>query len=317
MLRFILKRLGYAAITIFFITLLTFLMMQLLPGDPFIGDKAINQVTLDALYRKYGLDKPLWEQFAIYIGNILRGDLGISIKYNRPVMGIIAESFPLSAELGIRAVIFAIALGLPLGTLAALKRGKPADTAAMSAAVVGVSIPSFIMGALLQYVFAVQFRKWFSVGLPVMGWTDELRKILPTVALGLGTLATLARLMRTSTLDVLGQDYVKTAKAKGLSQGAIIWRHVVRNSILPVVTVLGPVVASLITGTFVVENIFNIAGLGKFYVMSINENDYTMIAGTTVFYGAFLVVCMLIVDVAYGLVDPRIKLGKQGGSKNA
>jgi oligopeptide transport system permease protein len=186
----------------------------------------------------------------------------------------------------------------------------------MTLAIVGVSIPSFIMGALLQYLFSIQFRKWFGVGLPVMGWSGELTKILPTVALGLGTLATLARMMRTSTLDVLGQDYVKTAKAKGLSQGAIVWRHVVRNSILPVVTILGPVVAALITGTFVVENIFNIAGLGKFYVRSINENDYTMIAGTTVFYGAFLVVCMLLVDIVYGLVDPRIKFGKQGGKSS-
>lgn len=314
MVRYILKRIGYAILTIFFLTLLTFLMMQLLPGDPFVGDKAIPQVTLDAMYRKYGLDKPWWQQFIIYFGNILQGDLGLSIKYNRPVNGIIAESFPYSAELGIRALIFAVVFGLLLGVVAAVKRNTKWDSASMALAVIGVSVPSFIMGALLQYFFAIKFRQWFGIEFfPVMGWKTEAAKILPTIALGLGTMATVARLMRTSMLDVLGQDYIKTAKAKGLSQPAIVWRHAMRNSILPVITVLGPVTASLLTGTFVVENIFNIPGLGKFYVQSINGNDYTMISGTTVFYGAFLVVAMLVVDLLYGFIDPRIKLSKAKG----
>lgn len=314
MVRYVLKRIGYALLTIFFLILLTFFMMRLLPGDPFTGDKAISQVTLDAMYAKYGLDKPVGEQFLIYMGNLLRGDLGISIKYNRPVVGIISESFPYSAELGVRALIFAVTLGLILGIVAAIKRNTAWDSVAMFFAVIGVSVPSFIMGALLQYLLALKLRQWFGIDwFPVMGWKTEMAKVLPSIALGFGTMATVARLMRTSTLDVLGQDYIKTAKAKGLSQQAIIWRHAIRNSILPVITVLGPTIASLLTGTFVVENVFNIPGLGKFFVQSIQESDYTMISGTTIFYGAFLVIATLIVDILYGLVDPRIKLAGSKG----
>jgi oligopeptide transport system permease protein len=308
LLSYILKRIGYAALTVFFLMVLTFLMMQLLPGNPFLGDKAISQVTMDALYAKYGLDKPLWEQFLIYMNNFLHGDLGLSIKYNRPVNTIIADSFPYSAELGIRALVFAACFGVGLGVIAAIKRNTGWDSAAITLAVIGVSIPSFIMGALLQYLFAVKFRAWFGFGLPTMGWKGEATKILPTLALCFGTMATVARLTRTSMLDVLGQDYIKTARAKGLTDSEIVGRHALRNAILPVVTILGPTAATLLTGTFVVESIFNIPGLGQFFVKSIRENDYTMIAGTTVFYGIFLVAATLVVDILYGFIDPRIKL---------
>ncbi|HWS41555.1 MAG TPA: ABC transporter permease [Pseudoflavonifractor sp.] len=313
--KYILKRIFYAALTVFALLTITFFLMQLLPGDPFIGDKAISPVILEALYKKYGLDKPVWEQFLIYVGNFLRGDLGTSLKYNRPIMTMIAESFPISAELGLRSLVIAVVFGLSLGSIAAIKRGKWQDTSSMIVAILGVSIPSFIIGALLQFFLSVQFRKWFGITyFPVTGWKTEAHKILPAIALSLSSMATVARLMRTSMLDVLGQDYIKTAKAKGLSQRAIIWRHGVRNAILPVVTVLGPIVAAVLTGSFVVENIFSIPGMGKFFVRAIQEYDYPMIAGSTVFYGAFLVLMTLLVDILYGFIDPRIKIGG-GGAK--
>lgn len=309
MAKYILKRILYAFITVVVLITLTFFMMRLLPGDPFVGEKAISPVTMEALKAKYGLDKPEWEQFLIYMGNVFQGDLGISIKYNRPVNTIIAESFPISAELGIRALVFAVTFGLILGTIAAIKRSSALDTGAMTLAVIGVSVPSFIIGALLQYILALKFRQWFGIDFfPVMGWKTEAAKILPAIALGLSSMATVARLMRTSMLDVLGQDYIKTAKAKGLSQKAIVWRHAIRNAIMPVITVMGPLVAAVLTGSFVVENIFAIPGMGKFFVLAIKELDYTLIAGTTVFYGAFLVIAVLVVDLLYGLIDPRVKL---------
>lgn len=311
MARYVLKRLMFAFITILVLILITFFLMHTLPGDPFIGDKYISEVTMKALYAKYGLDKPLWQQFLIYIGNIFKGDLGISTKYNRPVVRILSESFPYSAELGLRALVLAVTFGLILGIVAAIKHNTSMDTGAMIVAIIGVSVPSFIMGAFLQYILAIKLRAWFGISFfPVMGWKQETAKIMPAIALSLGSMATIARLMRTSMLDVLGQDYIKTAKAKGLSQGGIVRRHAVRNAILPVVTVLGPITASVLTGTFVIENIFNIPGMGKFFVLAIRENDYTLIAGTTIFYGVFLVIATLIVDLLYGFIDPRIKLSK-------
>ncbi len=311
MVKYIVKRVIFALLTVSALVLITFLMMQALPGDPFIGDKAINPVTLKALYVKYGLDRPLWEQFSQYFTNIFQGDLGISIKYNRPVTSIIAESFPASAELGLRSLVLAVVLGIGLGVLAAVKRNTKWDTSAMLVAVFGVSVPSFIVGAMLQYLLAIKLRDWFGyTPFPVMGWKTEAAKFMPALALSLSSLATVARLMRTSMLDVLGQDYIKTAKAKGLSPAGIVRRHAIRNAILPVITVLGPITATVLTGTFVVENIFNIPGMGKFFVRAIKENDYTLIAGITIFYGAFLVAAVFIVDILYGIIDPRIKLAE-------
>ena len=251
----------------------------------------------------------MWQQFIMYVGNVFQGDLGVSTQYKRPVVDIIAESFPYSFELGIRALIFAAVMGVLLGIVAAVKRGTAWDTGSMLIAMVGVSVPSFIVGALLQYFFSVKLFQWTGMRLfPVTGWTTEMSKLLPAFALSFGTLASISRLMRSSTLDVLSSDYVKTAKAKGLSQAKIIWRHVVRNAIMPIVTVLGPQAAAILTGAFVVEKIFGIPGMGRFFVNSINSRDYTLIAGTTLFYGAFLVLANLVVDLLYGVIDPRIRL---------
>jgi len=310
-IKYILKRIFYSFLTLLVLVTLTFFMMRLLPGDPFIGQKAIPETTLKALNEKYGLDKPMWQQLLIYMGNVFRGDLGISIHYNRPVNDIIKQAFPYSFDLGIRALIFATVMGILLGIVAAVKRGTHWDTMSMLLAIIGVSVPGFIVGSLLQYLFALKLTQWTGIRFfPNTGWDGFASKILPSFALSLSSLATVSRLMRTSMMDVLSQDYIKTAKSKGLSQKNIIWKHAVRNAIMPVITVLGPISAALLTGAFVVENIFSIPGMGKFFVYSIQTQDYTMISGTTLFYGAFLIVANLLVDLAYGFIDPRVKLNE-------
>ncbi len=316
--RYIGKRLFYATITLFVLVLITFFLMQIMPGDPFIGPKARAPQVMAAIRAKYGLDKPVWQQFLIYFGNLLHGDLGESMYYTgRNVTDIILEAFPYSFELGLRALIFGIIGGILLGVTAGIYRGTKRDTATMIIAIIGISVPSFIIGYLLQFGISIELssllRSWFNLPrkwslLPVAGWTSELHKIIPAFALGLGSLATISRLMRTSILDVTNQDYIFTAKAKGLSPRQVIFRHTLRNAILPVVTVLGPMAAAILTGTFVVENIFAIPGLGKFFVISVQNQDYTMITGTTIFYGGFLVIATMIVDIVYGLVDPRIRI---------
>lgn len=309
MLKYTLKRIAYAVMTLFVLISLTFFMMRMLPGDPFLGDKTVTGAALANMQAKYGLDKPVMVQYFIYLGNCLRGDLGTSIVYNRSVNEIVTEAFRVSADLGIRAIMFAVIAGVLLGTVAAVKRGSAWDSVSMFIAMVGVSVPSFIMGAMFQYFLALKLNKLLGFTLfPIQGWGTFSRTVLPAFALGLGSLATVSRLMRTSMLDVLGQDYIKTARAKGLSQMGIIIKHGVRNAIMPVITILGPTVASVLTGTFVIESIFNIPGLGKYFVTSIKDLDYTMISGTTVFYGSLLILATLIVDLLYGLIDPRVKL---------
>lgn len=308
-IRYILKRIVYSLITILVLVVVTFLLMQLLPGDPFTGGKALPDNVMAAMKAKYGLDKSVPEQLILYIGNILHGDFGISIPDGRAVSDVIGEAFPVSFSLGIRALIFAFIMGVLLGIVAAVKRGTAWDSAAMFIALIGVSVPSFIMGAILQYFLGLKLYQATGVQVfAIIGWNDLNSKLLPPFALAFGSMATVGRLMRTSMLDVLGQDYIKTAKAKGLNQRQIVWTHAVRNAIMPVVTVMGPLVAAVLTGAFVVENIFSIPGLGRYFVQSVTSLNYTMIAGTTVFYGAFLVFANLVVDLIYGLIDPRIKL---------
>jgi oligopeptide transport system permease protein len=311
MLRYILRRLVYMVITLWLIVSFTFVLMKNLPGDPF-GEESLK-LTVEQkklLYAQYGLDRPLWEQYLKYMNNVIHGDLGVSYAFpTRKVTEIIAQGFPASLELGLWALLIAIIVGLILGVIASLNHNKGADIAAMFTAVIGISIPSFVLGPLLSYFIGVKLG-WLPAGM----WTGPSSRILPAIALSLGTIAILARLMRTSMLDVLNQDYIKTAKSKGLSQRAIVVRHTLRNAILPVVTVLGPVFVNLITGTLVVEQIFVVPGLGKHFVQSIYSNDYTMITGLTIFYSFLLVVVLFFTDILYGFVDPRIRLAK-GGSK--
>jgi ABC-type dipeptide/oligopeptide/nickel transport systems, permease components len=299
----------YAVITVFVLIVITFILMHLMPGDPFSGEKALTPEIKAALYAKYGLDQPLPVQFFKYVGNILHGDLGVSLLDKRPVLDIIMQAFPVSADLGLRSLIFATIIGLLLGVVAAVKRGTAWDTLTMFLALIGVSVPSFIIGALLQYFLGLKLYQATGMQVfAVMGWGPFNSKFLPPFALAFSTMASVSRLMRTNMLDVLNQDYIKTAKAKGLSQSEIVWKHAVRNAVMPVVTIMGPLVAGVLTGTFVVENIFAIPGLGKYFVQCVQMNDYTTISGTTLFYGSFLVLANLVVDIVYGLIDPRIKL---------
>jgi len=303
--RYIVRRLLVSLITIWILATLTFFLVRILPGDPFTSEKITPEIKANMM-KYYGLDKPLPVQYATYMGNLLKGDMGYSLRYkNREVNNIIADAFPASAELGIRSLIFSVSVGLVLGIIAALNHNKGWDYASMVIAVIGVSVPSFVVGALIQYLFGIKWKI-----LPVAQWKSFAHTIMPTFSLGLGTLALIARLMRTSMLEVVGQDYIKTAKAKGLSPAQVTVKHQIRNAILPVVTVLGPLVAALLTGTFVVEQIFAIPGLGRHYVLSIQNLDYTMVMGLTIFFGAFLVAMNFLVDIAYGLVDPRIRVGK-------
>lgn len=316
MLRYILKRIGYSLLTLWVLITITFFLMHLLPGDPFTGEKAVPVEIKQALDAKYGLDQPTYVQYFKYIGNVLKGDFGDSMQYqNRSVNDIIKQAFPYSFDLGIRALIFAIIAGILLGVVAAVNHGRAWDTTAVLIAVIGVSVPSFIMGSILQYFIGLKLSMWTQATfgfrlLPIGGWDTWQHRILPAFALGLSPLATIARLMRTSMLDVVGLDYIKTARSKGLSEVKIVWGHSIRNAVLPVVTILGPLVAGILTGAFVVENVFNIPGLGRFFVQSVQMSDYTMITGLTLFFGAFLIFANMLVDIAYGFIDPRIKLGK-------
>lgn len=303
MLKYTLKRIVIALITLFILISAVFVMVRLLPGDPFTDPK-VPEATQEKMREYYGLDEPLYKQYLTYMGNLLQGDLGYSLRtQGRTVNEIISSAFPYSIDLGIRALVFAVAAGLLLGIVAALNQNKFLDHFSMAIAVIGISIPSFIVGTVLQYFLSVKLGI-----LPVARWDSFASTILPTFALGLGSVATIARLMRTSMLEVTNEDFIKTAKAKGLSKGEITLNHQLRNSMLPVITVMGPMVATLLTGTFVIENIFAIPGLGRHYVISIQTLDYPLILGMTIVYSVFLVLMQLVVDLVYGLIDPRIKL---------
>ena len=303
-LRYILKRILMSAVMIFLLITISFFLVKLIPGSPFTSEK-MQAGNKEAIYRYYGLDRPVHEQYITYLGNLLKGDLGTSYKIRAvSVNQLIAASFPYSLDLGLRAIGFALTCGLLLGIIAAYRRGKAMDTLTMLLAIIGTSVPSFIVGFLIQYLFAVKL-KWF----PVAQYESFAHSVLPTFALGLGMLATIAKYTRTSMLEVISSDFVKTADAKGLSKARIVLVHQLRNALMPVVTLLGPMVASVITGTFVVENVFAIPGLGRHYVTSVQNLDYTLIIGLTIFFAVFLVVMNLLVDMVYAVIDPRIKLG--------
>lgn len=313
MIAYILKRLAYGVVTIWFIATATFFAMHAVPGDPFNEAKAASPQLRQNLMARYGLDKPVTEQYLIYLRNMLRGDFGISFtQENRQVNDIIREHFPVSAILGVAALLIAATGGILGGSVAAYWHNRSPDRAIMIAVVLAISVPSFVIAALAQLAI-VRANDWLGFSLlPVAGWGGISHVWVPALVLGLGTMAYLARLMRSSMLAVMQSDYVLTARAKGLSNGQIFRRHQLRNAMLPVVTELGPTIAAITTGGFVVELIFAIPGLGRYFVQAIQQLDYTVIMGTTVFYGAFLVLIVVLVDIAYGLIDPRIRLHGEG-----
>jgi ABC-type dipeptide/oligopeptide/nickel transport system permease component len=304
-----LKRLLQGVITVWFIATATFIGMHNVPGDPLSGERAANEAIRANLEARYGLDRPLTEQYFIYMRNMLRGDFGISYtQQNREVNDIIREHFPVSATLGILAVLIAALGGILWGALTALYRNRLPDYIIMFLVILGISVPSFVFAALGQLTLVnVNSLFGFSV-LPVAGWGTVAHMLLPALVLGLGTMAYMTRLMRSSMLEVMSSDYIRTAKAKGLSPTRIFTRHQLRNAVLPVITVLGPAIAAITTGGFVVELVFAIPGLGRYFVQAVQQLDYTVIMGTTVFYGAFLVFMVIVVDLVYGWIDPRVRL---------
>ena len=304
MLKYIIKRTGMALLTIWIVATLTFFVMNLVPGGPFLSEKAISPEATAALEAKYGLDKPLIEQYFTYMKDALHGDFGDSLKQRgRTVAEIITSKFPISAKLGGLAVLVSLLIGVPLGCVSAFNRGKWLDKLIIVIATCGIAVPSFVVCTILMYVFGMELG-WF----PTFGLNTPLHYVMPVMALSFYPTAYITRLMRSSMLDVLGQDYMRTAKAKGLSQFVSLFKHALRNAILPVVTYVGPMMAYTISGSFIVEKIFTIPGLGGEFIGSITARDYTIIMGTTIFLATLMVIVNLLVDILYTIFDPRIKL---------
>jgi ABC-type dipeptide/oligopeptide/nickel transport system permease component len=309
MASYALKRLLQGLITVWFIATATFFGMHAVPGDPLTGDKALTEKIRENLEVKYGLDQPVVTQYGIFLKNLAKGDLGISFtQENRRVNDIIAEHFPISATLGVLAIFFAAIGGILWGALTALYRNRLPDTIIMLLVILGISVPSFVVAAVGQLSLVNLNEMAGTSVLPVGGWGTVWHMIVPSLVLGLSTMAYLTRLMRSSMLEIVSSDFVRTAKAKGIPAAQIFTRHQLRNAILPVITVLGPSIAAITTGGFVVEIIFAIPGLGRYFVQAVQQLDYTVIMGTTVFYGAFLVFMVILVDLIYGWIDPRVRL---------
>ena len=308
MLRYATRRLVQGAVTVWFIATATFFAMHNAPGDPLQGEKAVSAEIRANLEARYGLDKPLMEQYVIYLTNMARGDFGISFtQHNREVNDIIASHFPVSATLGVLAILFASVGGVLLGALTAAFRNRLPDIVIMSLVIAGICVPSFVFAALAQLALT-RVNDFLDTSLPIAGWGTMSHMLVPALVLGLGTMAFVTRLMRSSMLEIAGADFLRTARAKGLPASRIFRKHQLRNAILPVVTVLGPSTAAITTGGFVVESVFSIPGLGRYFVQAVQQSDYTVIMGTTVFYGAFLVLMVIVVDLLYGFVDPRVRL---------
>jgi len=304
MIKYIVKKVLILLVSLFAVATLTFALMQAIPGDPFTEEKAVPEEILKAMYHHYGLDLPWYQQYFRYMKGLITWDLGPSFKYQgRTVTEIIKEGFPVSMVLGVEALAISIFAGISLGSLSALKHGKWQDRLMMVIAVLGISVPSFILATFLQYLFGMKLD-W----LPVARWGTVSHSILPALSLAALPMAFIARLTRSNMVEIMQQDYIHTAKSKGLNSFSIIYRHCLRNALLPIITYLGPLTTAILTGSFAVEKIFGIPGLGQWFVMSITNRDYTVIMGTTVFYSAILMVSVFIVDILYTVVDPRIKL---------
>ncbi|BCU80898.1 peptide ABC transporter permease [Polycladomyces abyssicola] len=302
--RYILQRSIYMIVTLWVIITFTFFLMHFMPGSPLQNEERIPPKLKETIMKEYGLDQPLPVQYVQFLGNLFQGDLGKSFQYNgRDVTELIFQGFPASAQVGIQAVIFGIVIGLTLGVIAALRRGSWADNLATVVAVLGVSVPSFLLAGILSFYVGVKLL-W----LPPAGWGTWQHTILPSLALSGLVIAQMSRYIRTEMLEVLGQDYMKTAKAKGLSRATVVFRHALRNALIPAVTILGPLTINIITGSLVIEQIFGIPGMAWLFVQSIQVNDYPAIMGVTIFYSVLIIVSIFVVDILYGIIDPRIRI---------
>lgn len=314
MAKYFAKRLGMALLTILLVACVTFLLMNAVPGSPWLSEKTPSEQTLAALNAKYGLDKPVPVQLVKYLGNLLHGDFGVSLKMqkNRAVSSIIVEMFPISAKVGALALLWAVVVGVPLGCLAAFKRGKLTDSILRVVCTVGISMPSFVVASALLVAFAgglASLKIFPTIFDASLGWRSY---VLPCFSLGFYPMCYTARQTRSAMLDSLNQEYIKTARAKGLKNKKIIFKHALRNALIPVITYLGPQVAFTLCGGFVVESVFSIPGLGRYMVQSIQNRDYPVIMGTTIFMASFIILMNLVVDVLYKVADPRISLTKGG-----
>ena len=299
--RYLGKRILLAILTGFIICAITFFVMNAIPGGPFNREKALSAATIEALNRRYNLDKPVPEQFLLYMKNLLHGDFGVSLKNGRNITEIIAESFPISAKLGLMAIAVALLCGTVFGSFAALMRNKLPDRIIVFFSTLFTAVPSFVLATLLLLVFCIRLA-WFPVWDP-----NQPNYLLPVIALSAYPMAYVTRLSKSSMLDALSQDYIRTAKAKGVAKWKVIFKHALRNSLLPVITYAGPQIAYIITGSMVIETIFTVGGIGSKFVSAITNRDYTMIMATTIFLATLMVVANLICDLLYKLVDPRIK----------
>ncbi|WP_295919139.1 ABC transporter permease [Anaerovibrio lipolyticus] len=305
MLNYLGKRLLNSIIVLWIVMTVTFLLMHAIPGGPFTAEKNLPPAVQANIEARYKLNDPLTTQYMDYVENILHGDLGPSFKYvGRSVNDIIGESFPVSFELGMEAILISLLLGIPAGVLAAYRRNNWQDRTVNLLTTIGIAVPGFVLAALMVEIFAMKLGL-----LPAAMWIDWKSRILPAFALAAMPMAFITRLTRSSMLEVLGQDYIKTAKAKGLGTSYILFQHALPNALIPVVTYVGPMVASILTGSFVIETIFAIPGLGSYFVTSIYNRDYTVILGVTIFYSAIIILMNMLVDIIYPMLDPRINIG--------
>lgn len=307
--KYFLKRVGYMLLTLWLIITITFFLMKLLPGSPYANQEKLSPEQKEILDKQAGLDKPVIEQYGIYMTNVVKGDFGTSFQFkNQPVSKLLKERVGPSVQLGAQAIIFGTLVGILLGAIAAMRQNTWVDTIATLIAILGRSIPNFVFAVLLQYVFAIKLGV-----LPIAKWDQGFAStILPTLALAMSPLADSARFIRTEMVEVLSSDYIELAKSKGLSRMQVVFRHGLRNSLIPLITLLGPLAVSLMTGSLVVENIFAIPGIGEQFVKSIMTNDYPTIMAVTILFSTMLVVVILIVDLLYGVVDPRIRVSEGG-----
>lgn len=304
MAKYLLKRIFYMILTLFLVATITFFLMKMMPGSPYANEAKMTATQKAIMNKQYGLDKPVIEQYITYLAGAAHGDFGISFQYsNQPVSSLIGARLGASAQLGLQALVVGIILGIIIGSIAAVNQGTWIDSTATIVSIIGKSVPNFVLAVLLQYYIGLKLG-WF----PIAGWGEAAQTIMPTIALSVGPLAETARFVRTEMVDTLSSDYVELGKAKGLSRIEVIRKHTLRNSMIPLVTLIGPYAVALMTGSMVIENIFNIPGIGEQFTKSILTNDYPTIMGVSMVYCFGLVVILLITDIVYGLIDPRIRL---------